>query len=137
MMGTVGNDGPNGESSVDIFTADTLRGELKFVATNDVGPRWNLHFYNVEFAPSGSFNPISDEWNNIEVTGEVLIAPTGHAKAGKVGLAWLTRAAFAAVTVREPATWSAWLTLSMSNTPSLSAARKSRSRASTPKSWGC
>jgi hypothetical protein len=92
LMGTVGNAGPNGEPSVDIFTADTLRGELKYVATNDVGPRWNLHFYNVEFAPSGSFNPISDEWNNIEVTGEVLQAsesdpdPTHQ---GKTGIAYL------------------------------------------------
>jgi hypothetical protein len=89
MMGTVGNDGPAGEESVDIFTADTLRGELKFEATNDVGPRWNLHFYNVEFAPSGSFNPISDEWNNIEVTGEVLQASDSDPEhAGKTGLAW-------------------------------------------------
>ena len=31
MMGTIGNDGPDGEPSVDIFTADTLRGELKYV----------------------------------------------------------------------------------------------------------
>jgi hypothetical protein len=92
LMGTVGNDGPLGEPSVDIFTTDTVRGELKFQATNDVGPRWDLHFYNVEFAPSGSFNPISDEWNNIEVTGEVLIAGASHPQAGKVGLAWLTNA---------------------------------------------
>lgn len=95
LMGTVGNDGPAGEPSVDIFTRDTVRGELKFHATNDVGPRWDLHFYNVEFAPSGSFNPISDEWNNIEVTGEVLIAPANApaTQVGKVGLAWLTNAA--------------------------------------------
>lgn len=92
LMGDVGNDGPAGEPSVSIFTADTLRGELKFEATNDVGPRWNLHYYNVEFAPSGSFNPISDEWNNIEVTGEVLPAQPPHPEAGKVGLAWLTNA---------------------------------------------
>ena len=92
LMGTIGNDGPGGEPSVDIFTRDTLRGEMKFEATNDVGPRWNLHFYNVEFAPSGTFNPISDEWNNIEVTGEVLIAPAGApaGQAGKVGIAWLS-----------------------------------------------
>lgn len=94
LMGTVGNDGPAGEPSVEIFSRDSVRGELKYQATNDVGPRWDLHFYNVEFAPSGSFNPISDEWNNIEVTGEVLIAPANAppAQVGKVGLAWLTNA---------------------------------------------
>jgi len=93
LMGTLGNEGPAGEPSIDIFTSDTLRGELKFQATNDVGPRWDFHFYNVEFGPSGSWNPISDEWNNIEVTAEVLAAPATHPKAGKVGLAWLTNLA--------------------------------------------
>src|SRR4051794_21652850 len=90
LMGTMGDDGPNGEPSIDIFQNDTPKGELKFNATNDVGPRWDLHFYNVEFAPSGTFNPISDEWNNIEVTGEVLPAQPPHTEAGKVGMAWLT-----------------------------------------------
>jgi len=75
---------------VEIMSKDSIRGEVKFVATNDVGPRWDLQFYNVEFSPSGSFNPISDEWNQIEVTGEVLLAPAGHAQAGKIGIAQLT-----------------------------------------------
>jgi hypothetical protein len=90
LMGTIGTSTPGDQPTVDIFTTDTVSGEVKYQATNDVGPRWDLHFYNVEFAPSGSFNPISDEWNSIEVTGEVLIAPTGHEQAGKVGLATLT-----------------------------------------------
>lgn len=93
LMGVIGNDGPAGEPSVDIFQSDIVKGELKFEATNDVGPRWDLHFYNVEFAPSGSFNPISDEWNQVEVTGEVLVAQPPHPNAGKVGLAWCTNAA--------------------------------------------
>lgn len=95
FMGEVGNDGPNGEPSVTIFTQDSIRGEVKFHATNDVGPRWDAHFYNVEFAPSGKWNPISDEWNNIEVTGEVLIAPASAPSEmqGKVGLLWLTNLA--------------------------------------------
>jgi len=93
LMGTVGNDGPAGEPSVDIFTVDTIRGEFKFEATNDVGPKWDWHLYNVEFAPSGSINLISDEWNNYEVTGEVLVAPeTDVTNAGKSGLIWCTNA---------------------------------------------
>lgn len=78
-----------GGASVDIFATDSVKGEVKFVATNDVGPRWNIDFFNVEFSPSGSFNPISDEWNQIEITGEVLTANTG-ANAGKVGIAQIT-----------------------------------------------
>jgi hypothetical protein len=88
LMGDVG--GTSLVPTIDIMANDTIRGEVRFIATNDVGPRWNLNFYNVEFSPSGSFNPISDEWNHIEVTGEVLVAPTGHAQAGKVGVATLT-----------------------------------------------
>jgi hypothetical protein len=88
LMGTIG--GTALVPTIEIMANDTIRGELKFTATNDVGPRWDLHFYNVEFSPSGSFNPISNEWNQIEVTGEVLVAQPGHAQAGKVGLATLT-----------------------------------------------
>jgi len=81
-----------GGTSIDIFAVDSVKGEIKFVATNDVGPRWDLNFFNVEFVPSGSFNPISDEWNQIEITGQVLIA-NGGANAGKVGTAVCTNIA--------------------------------------------
>jgi hypothetical protein len=87
LLGTVDPDAVGGPT-VDIFTVDSVVGEVKFVATNDVGPKWNLNFWNVEFSPSGSFNPISDEWNNIEVTGEVLVGEGEHAN--KVGTAQLT-----------------------------------------------
>lgn len=88
LMGTV-DDAAVGGPTIDIMATDSIRGEVKFVATNDVGPRWDLQFYNVELSPSGSFNPISDEWNQIEVTGEVLLATSG-ANIGKIGLAQLT-----------------------------------------------
>ena len=78
-----------GGASIDIFAIDSVNGEVKFVATNEVGPRWDLNFYNVEFVPSGSFNPISDEWNQIEITGQVLIA-SGGVNVGKVGIAKVT-----------------------------------------------
>jgi hypothetical protein len=78
-----------GGPTVDIFALNSIKGEFKFKATNDVGPRWDLYFYNVEFAPSGSFQPISAEWNQIEVTGEVLVA-SGGTNDGKVGTATLT-----------------------------------------------
>jgi hypothetical protein len=85
MMGTVG--GTAGTPTVDILTQDSIAGDLKFVATNEIGPRWDAIFYNVEFTPSGSFNAISEEWNEIEVEGEVLVAPVDHPTApGKFGL---------------------------------------------------
>ena len=89
LMGTIDEEAVGGPT-IEIMSKDSIRGEVKFVATNDVGPRWDLQFYNVEFSPSGSFNPISDEWNQIVVTGEVLLAPAGHAQAAKIGIAQLT-----------------------------------------------
>ena len=88
LMGTVDEDAVGGPT-VDIFQTDSVSGAVKFVATNDVGPRWDLNFYSVEFSPSGSINPISDEWNQIEVTGEVLMVVGGE-NDGKVGTAQLT-----------------------------------------------
>jgi hypothetical protein len=88
LLGTIDPDAVEGPT-IDIFAVDSIKGEVKFVATNDVGPKWDLNFFNVEFSPSGSLNPISDEWNQIEVTGEVLLATTG-ANIGKVGTAVLT-----------------------------------------------
>jgi hypothetical protein len=88
LLGIIDPDAVGGPT-VDIFATDSVKGEVKFQATNDVGPRWDLNFYNVEFSPSGSFNPISDEWNQIEITGEVLVA-NGGPNDGKVGIAQIT-----------------------------------------------
>lgn len=72
LMGAVDDSGP--QPTIDIFSTNIIGGELKFYGTNDVGPRWNFTFPRVEFSPSGSLNPISDEWGQIEVTGEVVIS---------------------------------------------------------------
>jgi len=90
LMGAIDDQTDPTKPSIDIFAVESIRGEVKFQATNDVGPRWDLDFFWVEFTPSGSFNPISDEWNQIEVTGEVLPAPAGDTNEGKIGTAILT-----------------------------------------------
>jgi hypothetical protein len=61
MMGDVGDDGgtpPNPQ--VQIFSRDSLVGELKFYATNDVGPRWYVDLLSVNLTPAGDFSPIVD-----------------------------------------------------------------------------
>lgn len=78
-----------GGPEVDIFTESAVVGELKFVATNDVGPKWDFHFYNVSFTPSGALNPISDEWGAMEATADVLVSQTAP-NVGKFGYAKLT-----------------------------------------------
>lgn len=64
-----------GGAEVDIFNAAAVQGALKFVGTNDVGPKITLDLYNVSFSPNGDLGMISDEFNNMEVTGDVLAAP--------------------------------------------------------------
>ena len=86
--------GAAGGPEVDIFSANAVNGELKFISSNEVGPKWDLHFFNVSFIPSGSINPISDEFGQIEVTGNVLVAPADDsAHAGRFGVAKLTNLA--------------------------------------------
>jgi hypothetical protein len=56
---------------VNIFDVNAVSGEVRFYATNEIGPRWDGVFAGVDFLPSGSFQPISDEWGKLEVTGQV------------------------------------------------------------------
>lgn len=79
-----------GGPEIDIFSRNAVNAEVKFTSTNEIGPKWDLHFYNVSFIPSSAISLISDEWGNMEVNGEVLVAPTGHDKAGKFGTAKIT-----------------------------------------------
>lgn len=61
VMGDVGVDGstpPNPQ--VQIFSRSSLIGELKFYATNEVGPRWYVDLLSVNLTPSGAFDPIVD-----------------------------------------------------------------------------
>jgi hypothetical protein len=78
-----------GGPEVEIFSTTAVTGELKFVGTNEIGPQITVDLYNVSFTPSGDLQMISDEFNNMEVTGDVLVAGSG-ANAGKFGIAKFT-----------------------------------------------
>lgn len=58
--------------TVDIFSLNSIRAAVKFEGANEVGPKWNFEFPLVDFIPSAALNPISDEWGQIEVTGNIL-----------------------------------------------------------------
>lgn len=58
--------------SMDIFSEAEKKGRIKFVGTNQVGAKCTYMLNNVSLTPTSSFNPISDEWGNFEVTGELL-----------------------------------------------------------------
>lgn len=78
-----------GGPEVEIFSSTQVTGELKFVGTNDVGPKITVDLYNVSFTPSGDLQMISDEWNNMEVTADMLVAESGPNQ-GKFGVAKFT-----------------------------------------------
>lgn len=60
-----------GSTQITIGVASLVKGELKFEATNKVGPKWDYHFPSVSFKPAGAISPISDEWNQLTVEGEI------------------------------------------------------------------
>jgi hypothetical protein len=70
LMGDVDDSNPD-DIKIDIFSTTALTGELRFYATNDVGPRWRFTLIKVQFTPSGAFSPISDAIANMVVTGDV------------------------------------------------------------------
>jgi len=72
MMGTV-DTGAVGGPLLTIMDEDAIEGKLKFVGTNEVGPKYILILERVRFTPSASLNMLSgDDWGGLEVTGEIL-----------------------------------------------------------------
>lgn len=62
----------DGSKSFQIFSETEISGAILFTGTNDIGAQVTVSMPNVSFGPSGSFSPITDEWGQIELTGEVL-----------------------------------------------------------------
>lgn len=75
-MGEV-EDNTAGDPVIDIFSLTEIRGALKFIGTNEIGAQVDILLYTVSFTPSSSINPISDEWGQIEITGDVLNTGSG------------------------------------------------------------
>lgn len=88
LMGDVDNAAVGGPR-VEIFSLSTLTGAFKFVGENDIGAQVTMELWNVSLVPSGDFGLISDEWNNFEITGDVLIADTGP-NVGQFGYVQIT-----------------------------------------------
>lgn len=76
LMGLVSTNSA-GQQEIDIFSENTITAKVRFTGTNEVGPKWQYDFNAVDFIPSSALNPISDQWGQIEVTGDVLADTTG------------------------------------------------------------
>lgn len=71
LLGSL-NDADPSNVQIDILSEDVITAAIRFVGTNDVGPKWTYDFPEVQFRPSAALAAISEEWANMEVTGEVL-----------------------------------------------------------------
>lgn len=60
-----------GDQELEIFAASSITAEVKFIGTNDVGPKWEYYFRQCDFIPSSGLQLISDEWLSVEITGDV------------------------------------------------------------------
>jgi len=57
--------------SIDIGTNSEIVGALRFIGTNDVGPRSQVDMPSVKITPGAALNLLSDGWGNMELTGKV------------------------------------------------------------------
>jgi hypothetical protein len=83
LLGSV-DEAAVGGPIVEIFATNAVNGALRFVGANDIGAQVQLDLWNVSFQPSGDMSFITDEWNEMEVTADVLVA-SGGPNDGKFG----------------------------------------------------
>jgi hypothetical protein len=62
--------------TIDIFSLSEIKGALRFIGQNDIGPRMQVDLPNVSIIPTGSINLISEEWASVEITADVLVDNT-------------------------------------------------------------
>lgn len=75
LLGDVDEDAVGGPT-VEMFSQDAVSGELKFFGNNDIGPRWNAHWFNVSLISSAALELISDQFGQIEIDAEILVSQT-------------------------------------------------------------
>lgn len=67
----------DGDPIIDILSADSLSGAVRFVGANDVGPKITFELFNVQFKPNGTLGLITEEEGQIEMEGKALINDEG------------------------------------------------------------
>ena len=64
---------------VNMFSQNAISGSLRYVGTNDVGPKYQLDALNVTLIPSGSgIGFITDEWGQMELNAEIGVDGEGN-----------------------------------------------------------
>lgn len=91
------NEAAVGGPTIELFAQTSIIGELRITATNDVGPRVDAHLFRVSIKPTGDLGFIEDEWGNMEIEAELLVAEAGSGndtqgapKVGRFGFLQIT-----------------------------------------------
>lgn len=71
LLGTVSTNTAT-DKYFEIFALSEIVGAIAFTGSNDIGNQYQLDLPSVSFIPGSGFNLISDEWGQIELTGDVL-----------------------------------------------------------------
>ncbi len=66
-----------GNYTFGIYGVSEILGQLRFDGQNDIGNKVNITLPNCSLIPSGSLPLISDEWAQLELTADVLLADNG------------------------------------------------------------
>ena len=69
---------PNEVTKINLFSQNAITGALRYVGTNDVGPKYQFDALNVTLIPSGSgIGFITDEWGQMELNAEIGVDSEG------------------------------------------------------------
>ena len=71
MVGTITLD-TDDSPELDILSLSELKGAVQFVGANAVGQQVDITLLSVDFSAGSPINLISNEWGQIELTGELL-----------------------------------------------------------------
>lgn len=69
--------GTAGSSVTEIFDSASVLAQVKMTMTNDVGKTFEWYFKNVSFTPNNTVSLISEEWGQLQITGDVSADASG------------------------------------------------------------
>jgi hypothetical protein len=76
LLAVIGTE--NSDGTIQIFDTNAVECQVRFVGANEVGNTFTWLFNKVEFIPSAGIGLISDEWGQIELTGNVSADGSGE-----------------------------------------------------------
>ena len=70
---------PDEVTKINLFSQNAINGALRYVGTNEVGPKYQFDALNVTIIPSGTgIGFITDEWGQMELNAEIGVDSNGQ-----------------------------------------------------------